>query len=98
MTARSIGTTASDTPDRPPMTNLAMKPTAKSIAVVMRRRPPIIVAIQLKIFTPVGIAMSMLVAEKIAFSVSPRPTANMWCAHTPKDRKAIATLEPATKA
>jgi len=64
----------------------------------MRRRPPTIVAIQLKIFTPVGIAMSMLVAEKIAFSVSPRPTANMWCAHTPNDRNAMATLDPATNA
>ena len=96
MTARSIGTTASDTPESPPITNIAMNPTANSMAVVMRSRPPTIVAIQLKIFTPVGIAMSMLVAEKIAFSVSPRPTANMWCAHTPNERKAIATLEPAT--
>ena len=93
-----MGTTASDTPESPPITNIAMKPTAKSIAVVMRRRPPIIVAIQLKIFTPVGMAMSMLVAEKIAFSVSPSPTANMWCAQTPNDRNAMATLEPATNA
>ena len=76
-----------------------MKPSAKSIAVVKRSlpRPPHIVASQLKILTPVGTAMSMLVAPKTRSARCPRPTANMWCAQTPKDRKAIATVEATTK-
>ena len=82
---------------RPPTTKTAMKPTANSIAVTKRNRPPIIVASQLKIFTPVGTAMSMLAAEKKTSSPADRPTANMWCAQTLNDRKAIATDDPATK-
>ncbi len=73
-----------------------MKPTAKRIAVTNRSRPPIMVASQLKIFTPVGTAISMLAAEKKTFSPAESPTANMWCAHTLNDRNAIATDEPAT--
>ena len=79
------------------MTKVAMKPTAKSIAVVKRRRPPIIVAVHASTLMPVGTAMSMLATEKKTFAASDRPTANMWCAHTLTDRNAIATLEPAMK-
>jgi len=42
-------------------------------------------------------AIRKLAAEKNKVSASGRPTANMWCAHTLNERKAIATLEPATK-
>ena len=51
------------------------------------------VAIQLKIFTPVGIAMSIVVIENTASAIGPMPTANMWCAHTPKPRKPIRMPE-----
>ena len=80
------------------MMNIAMNPIAKSIGVARRIRPPTIVAIQLKIFTPVGTAMSMLDAAKKKVSNAERPTANMWCAHTAKLRKAIPTVDPATNA
>ena len=56
------------------------------------------VASQLKILMPVGIAMSMLVAPKTASGVKPRPTANMWCAQTSEAEKAIAIPEPTTNA
>ena len=47
-----------------------------------RSDPPHIVASQLKIFTPVGIAMSMLVPAMMALKNDGSPVANMWCAHT----------------
>ncbi len=59
------------------MMNIAMKPTAKCSAVVPRMSPPQSVAIQLKIFTPVGIAMSIVVAANAESAMGPRPTANM---------------------
>ena len=40
------------------------------------------VATQLKIFTPVGTAMTNDVSMKKPFSQSGRPTVNMWCAQT----------------
>ena len=48
--------------------------------------PPHIVASQLKIFTPVGMAMSMLVPAMMALKRLGRPVANMWCAHTMNPR------------
>ncbi len=44
--------------------------------------PRQIVASQLKIFTPVGIAMIIELSMKKMSSPIGRPTANMWCAHT----------------
>ena len=40
-------------------------------------------AIQLKIFTPVGIAMSIDAAPKYVSAAAPMPAANMWWLHTP---------------
>ena len=47
------------------------------------------VASQLKIFTPVGIAISMLVPAMMVLNSVGSPAANMWCAHTRKPRKPI---------
>ena len=66
---------------------------ANIIAVVKLTEPPHIVPIQLKIFTPVGMAMSIVVTPKTVSAIGPMPTANMWCAHTPKPRKAISMPE-----
>jgi len=52
--------------------------------------PPHIVPIQLNIFTPVGTAISRLTALKNGSSTA--PVANMWCAHTPTDNPAIASV------
>ena len=46
------------------MTNSETRPTAKSIGVVKLNDPPHIVAVQLRIFTPVGMAISIVAAEK----------------------------------
>ena len=84
------------TPDRPPMVNSAMKPTAKCSALVARIWPPHSVASQLKIFTPVGTAMSIVVAEKTESAMGPRPTENMWWLHTPQPMNPISTPEYTT--
>ena len=70
------------------MMNMAMKPIAKSIGVLKRIEPPHSVPIQLKIFTPVGTAISMVVTAKTASASGPMPTANMWCAQTPEAQEA----------
>ena len=65
------------TPDSPPIMNIAMNPTAKYSGVLKRSDPPHMVAIQLKIFTPVGMAINIVVAENTVFPIGPSPTANM---------------------
>ena len=52
--------------------------------------PPHSVPIQLKNFTPVGTAMSIVVAPKNGSRMS--PVANMWWAHTLTDRAAMASV------
>src|SRR5437762_9042274 len=90
---RSAGGEACMMPDRPPMMNMLMNPRANSIGVFKLTEPWTIVAIQLKIFTPVGTAMSIVLEAKTASAIAPRPTENMWWAHTPKARKAMAMPE-----
>jgi hypothetical protein len=63
----------------------------------MRMEPPQRVPSQLKIFTPVGMAIAMVVMAKIESASGPMPTANMWCAQTPKPRTAMPIPEKMTK-
>ena len=65
------------------MMNMATNPMANSIGDLSRRSPPHSVPIQLKIFTPVGTAMNMVETANAELATGPRPTANMWWAHTP---------------
>src|SRR5512139_2816166 len=90
---RSDGGDECMTPEMPPIVNIAMRPMANFIDVGKRSEPPYIVAIQLKIFTPVGRPMSIVVSEKIESATAPMPTENMWCAQTPKPRKPIIAPE-----
>src|SRR5450756_3176014 len=76
---QSNGTADCMTPVMPPMVNKAMRPQAKSSGVLKRSDPPHIVASQLKILTPVGMAMSMLVPAMITLNSVGNPVANMWC-------------------
>ena len=71
--------------------NSAMKPSAHSIGVSNEMFPRQSVASQLKIFTPVGTAMTIERdhEERVARAVG-RPTANMWWPQTRKPRNAIA--------
>jgi hypothetical protein len=59
------------------MTNIAMNPIENSIGVGNRMSPFQSVPSQLKIFTPVGIAMIIVETAKAVFATGPRPTANM---------------------
>ncbi|MNN28743.1 hypothetical protein D3C81_1423220 [compost metagenome] len=52
------------TPVTPPRVNRKMKPIAHSMGVLKVMEPPHMVAIQLKIFTPVGTAMIIVAATK----------------------------------
>ena len=42
------------------------------------------VPIQLKIFTPVGMAISIVPSENTVSAIGPMPVENMWWLHTPK--------------
>ena len=61
-----------------------------SIGMVKVSWPCHMVPIQLKNLMPVGTAMSRLKKEKNGSSTA--PVVNMWCAHTPVDRAAIAMV------
>ncbi len=61
----------------------------QSIGTGNRSRPPHIVPIQLKILIPVGTAISSDSSEKNGRLT--HPVVNMWWAHTPIDRAAMAT-------
>ena len=54
------------------------------------RRPPHIVPIQLKNFTPVGTAMR--IENPVKNGSSTAPVVNMWWAHTPIDSAAMAMV------
>ena len=76
----------------PPITNVMMKPTVQSIGVVMRTRPRYIVNSQLKIFTPVGIEMIIVVMPKKALTLAPERLVKMWCSQTRNGRTVIAIV------
>ncbi len=87
LACQSNGTAACMTPVMPPIVNSAMRPQANSSGGLKRSAPPHIVASQLKIFTPVGMAISMLVPAMIVLNKVGSPVVNMWCPHTMKPRK-----------
>ena len=62
--ARSRPGFESTTPVTPPAVKRKMKPSANSIGVVKRIEPPHMVAIQERIFTPVGTAITMVANMK----------------------------------
>ena len=64
------------------MMNMAMNPRENNIGVSSRSLPPHMVPIQLKIFTPVGTAISIVEIAKAALVAGPRPTVNMWWLQT----------------
>ena len=84
-----MGATARIRPVKPPIVNTKMKPMANSIGVSKVMEPRHIVASQLKIFTPVGTAISMVAYMKNNWPVTGMPVVNMWWAHTMNDRIAI---------
>ena len=85
----STGTTACITPVMPPIVNNAITDTAKYMAVTKRILPPYIVPSQLKILTPVGTAIAIVLAENTICGTVPSPVVNMWWLHTAKPSTAI---------
>ena len=63
-TWKSIGADASITPEMPPNRNVTRNPRVNFIAAENEMLPPHIVPIQLKNFTPVGIAINIDRPEK----------------------------------
>ena len=80
-------------PERPPMTNMDMKPTAQSIGVLNWIRPSHKVASQLKTLMPVGTAISSVVIIIGMRNQGAIPATNMWCAHTENPSIRIATSD-----
>ncbi len=68
-------------------------PIENSIGVSNVIEPPIIVKIQLKIFTPVGTAMIMVASTKNASRSGGSPVVNMWCAHDEKPSTPMAMVD-----
>ena len=76
----------------PPITKVNMKAIAHSIGGSKRTRPPHMVNSQLKIFTPVGIAMSIDMMPNTALTLAPAPMVKKWCSQTVKERMQIARV------
>lgn len=70
---KSAPGTAISTPVIPPTEKVIRKPTVHIIGVVKRIRPLYMVNSQLKIFTPVGIEITMVAMPKNAFTFAPEP-------------------------
>src|ERR1700736_5147741 len=85
---KSIGGDATITPVTPPSRKFTRKPSENGAAVGTEMDPRHIVAIQLKNFPPVGTAIRN--DTKLKNALFTAPVVNMWCAHTPIDRPAIA--------
>ncbi len=80
-------------PVRPPIISTKKKPRTNNTGVRMCTRPIHSVAIQQKIWSAVGIAIMKLIAVKKLLPSSGTLVANMWCTHSPNDRKPVAMSE-----
>src|SRR6185312_4709763 len=89
---KSAGATDSITPVMPPMVKVNRKPIVHSIGTVKCTRPRNMVNSQLKIFTPVGMEIIMVVSEKNELTSAPEPIVKKWCSQTRYDRIMIATV------
>ncbi len=76
----------------PPITNVIMNPMVQRTGDSRRTRPRYIVNSQLKIFTPVGTAITIVVMPKKALTSAPDPIVKKWCSHTRNERSAIAMV------
>jgi len=74
------------------MVNKKTNPNAHNIGVSKKVCDPDIVANQLKILIPVGIAIIIVAAVKYARVSISIPTVNMWWAHTIKPKNPIVIM------
>ena len=89
---KSMAGIANITPVMPPMVKVTMKPIVHNTGEVKCTRPRYIVNSQLKIFTPVGIEMIIVVMPKKALTLAPEPMVKKWCNHTRNDNTPIAQV------
>jgi hypothetical protein len=66
------------TPETPPTVKRKIKPIVNNNGVLKFNQPPQIVANQLKIFIPVGTAITIVEAVKYARVSESKPTVYMW--------------------
>ena len=78
------------------MVKIKMLPTTNRAGVDQRILPDASVAIHANTWMPAGTLTAMLAAEKKPVEISGMPTLNMWCAHTPKLMKPVATIATTT--
>jgi len=72
--------------------NRKINPIAHIIGESILICDPVVVAIQLKILIPVGMAMIIVAAVKYARVSMSIPIVNMWWAHTMNPKKPIALI------
>src|SRR5262245_29087129 len=89
----STGVEAMNTPERPPMTNIATKERALSIGVVKWMSPPQTVPSQLNVFMADGTAMTIVESMKVVPRIGFMPLWNMWWPQTMNPRPAIPIIE-----
>src|SRR3569833_3537137 len=92
VTWQSSGGDARMTPVSPPNRKVTRNPTDHSIGDSKVRCPRHIVPVQLKNFTPVGIAIRKDLKEKNGSS--PWPVANVWCAQAVIDSHVMEIVAP----
>jgi hypothetical protein len=80
------------TPVNPPTVNRNTNPIDHSMGESIDKCAFVIVAIQLKILIPVGMAMIIVADVKYARVSMSIPTVNMWCAHTRNPRNPIVSI------
>jgi hypothetical protein len=73
-----------------------MKPPMKSRGAVKRGRPIDTVSVQANTWIELGMTTIMLAAAKKTTVTTGSPTANMWCAQTPKPMNATSSSASAT--
>ncbi len=78
------------TPAIPPNVKMTINPKNQYIGVANWILPRNIVKSQLKILTPVGIAMIIVMIPKKALTLAPAPMVKKWCNQTIKARNVIA--------
>ena len=74
---KSAGTSASITPEKPPIVNRNRNASANSMGGSKDSEPRHIVAVQLNTFTPVGTAISMVDIMKNICAAKGMPSTNM---------------------
>src|SRR5690606_10998393 len=80
-------------PVSPPDINMETKPIANSIGTLSLKLPRYRVPIQLNTFTADGTAIINVKTTKKLEINGLTPAINIWCAHTIKDKNAMANIE-----